>query len=210
MSEPATRADRIDRVVPGVRHWSIHDDRINFRSDAYAVDGPEGAVLIDPLPLTEAAFEELGPVAAIVLTSGHHQRSAWSFRRELGGVEVLAPRGAAGLEEEPDAVFGDGDPLPNGLRAVEAPGVGEEHFTLRWTAPDGREVLFSSDLFMRGEAGALALIPDKYSKDPQALRRSARAAAETMAETVCPAHGAPAVSGGALAMRAALAGVSGG
>ena len=54
---------------------------------------PEGKVLIDPLPLTDAALAEMGKVAAICLTQGHHQRSAWHYRK-LFGVPVYAPAGA--------------------------------------------------------------------------------------------------------------------
>ena len=61
MSEPTRRADRIDSWLPGIRHWSIHDDRLDFRSDAYAVADARGWVLIDPLPLEKEALLRLGP-----------------------------------------------------------------------------------------------------------------------------------------------------
>jgi hypothetical protein len=57
MTEPATLAREWDVVIPGVRHWSVNDDRIGFRSDAYAVESPSGIVLVDPLPL-EAVPDE--------------------------------------------------------------------------------------------------------------------------------------------------------
>ena len=37
MSEPKSRARRVQGIAPGVLHWTFHDDRIDFRSDAYAV-----------------------------------------------------------------------------------------------------------------------------------------------------------------------------
>ena len=48
MAEPSARAERIDTLFPWLRHWSIGDERIGgFRSDAYALDTPDGLVLID-------------------------------------------------------------------------------------------------------------------------------------------------------------------
>ena len=46
MAEPKTRADAIDRLLPWLLHWSIADERIGgFRSDAYAVETPDGLVV---------------------------------------------------------------------------------------------------------------------------------------------------------------------
>jgi hypothetical protein len=77
MSEPTTFADRVETVVPGILHWTVQDDRIDFRSEAYALSAPGGLVLVDPLPLSESALASLGKVAAICLTAGGHQRSSW-------------------------------------------------------------------------------------------------------------------------------------
>src|SRR5688500_14182460 len=84
VSEPKTVASEIEDVVPGVRRWAIHDERIDFLGAAYAVTTDDGVVLIDPLPLEDQALASLGNVEAIVLTCGSHQRAAWRYRRELG------------------------------------------------------------------------------------------------------------------------------
>ncbi|MCS6924397.1 MAG: hypothetical protein NZ578_00710 [Candidatus Binatia bacterium] len=42
MSEPKAIAQQIDEVVPGVWRWFVHDDRIDYESDAHAVpDSPQ-------------------------------------------------------------------------------------------------------------------------------------------------------------------------
>ncbi|MCI0574325.1 MAG: MBL fold metallo-hydrolase, partial [Myxococcaceae bacterium] len=71
MSEPRAHATRTVEVVPGIRRWSVRDDRIGGAdSEAYAVLDDDGAVvLVDPLPLSEGALNALGPVTAIVLTA---------------------------------------------------------------------------------------------------------------------------------------------
>ena len=110
MSEPRTIATGADEVVPGVWHWTLHDERIDFVSDSYALASDEGVVLIDPLPLAEESLRGLGAVVAICLTCGSHQRSAWRYRREL--------------DEEPDERYSHGVLLPGKLRASFTPGAG--------------------------------------------------------------------------------------
>src|SRR5262249_36257497 len=158
MSEPTARAAKITRVAPGLFHWTLHDDRIDFRSDAHAVTGRRGAVLIDPLPLTDAALAKLGRVEAICLTGSCHQRSAWRYRKLLG-VPVHAPRGARGLEEKPDFTYIDDAWLPGGLVAVHAPGPTRVHFTFHRRT--GRGIVFCADILTREGAG-VRFIEDAY------------------------------------------------
>ena len=79
MSVPKTFANRIHELEPGILHWSIHDERIDSRSDSYAIDLAGGSVVIDPLPIEEPFFLRIGHVKAILLTGGFHQRAAWDF-----------------------------------------------------------------------------------------------------------------------------------
>ena len=80
MSEPSTKANSIETISAGILHWTIQDKRINNRSDSYAIELPEGTVLIDPLPLTDEALQQLKNVMAICLTGRFHQRSAWRYQ----------------------------------------------------------------------------------------------------------------------------------
>lgn len=208
MSEPKTAADRVDEVVPGVLHWSVVDDRIDHRSEAYAVrtpDGPGGLVLIDPLPLDDertAAIEEEG-VAAICLTGGFHQRSAWRLAERFGAA-IWMPRGAKGLEGEPDHWYDADDRLPGALRALHAPGPTEPHACLMLERSAGA-VLFGADLLMRGDDGLLAFVPDEHQDEPERTRESVRRLLPLRPATLCPAHGAPVVQDALGAMKAALA-----
>ena len=204
MSEPTSFADRVDEVVPGILHWGVQDDRISFRSDAYAVHGPEGLILIDPLPLSDAALESLGAVAAACLTAGQHQRSAWTIRRRLG-IPVHAPEGAAGLEESPDAWYVDGDTLPGGLRTVGNQGFGTVHCSLLLDHERGR-ALFSGDLVVRPlDDGPFGLIPSKYVEDSAKIQESVVRLLDHAPVILCPAHGGPASSDGGAHLQQALA-----
>ena len=203
MSEPTMFADRVFTVVPGIVHWTVQDDRISFRSDAYGVETPDGKVLIDPLPLSAEAVESLGKVAAICLTEGQHQRSAWRLRKRLG-VPVYAPEGAHDLDETPDHWYADGHELPGALRAIDTPGFGTVHCALILERDSGGPVLFSGDLVVRENEGAFGLIPDKYVDDPRDIRASVAKLLDLAPEILCPAHGAPAPSGGGERLQEAL------
>ena len=193
MSEPKSKAERIQLLSPWLYHWWVYDDRLgNFRSEAYAVLTPEGKVLIDPLPLTDKALAEIGKVAAICLTQGNHQRSAWSFRESLR-VPVYAPQGAGGLEKEPDQWYRPADHLPGELRAIETPGL-PNGYSLLLEAPGGAGALFCGDLITRDEDGPYRF-PIEPGMDPAQLEAGARILAQLEADSLCPAHGAPCVTG---------------
>lgn len=168
MAEARAVAENVEEVAPGVWHWSISDERIGgFVGDSYAVAGDQGVVLIDPHRLAPAALAKLGPVEAIVLTSGSHQRSTWRLSKELGA-PVHAPALSKEVEEEPDERYGDGDELPGGLRAVYTPGAGTtQHTLLRG------DVAFVPDVILRMPDGSVALVPEEYAHDREEARRSA-------------------------------------
>jgi hypothetical protein len=202
VSEPKTVAPTVDEVVPGVRRWSIHDERIDFVGAAYAVTTDGGVVMIDPLPLEDAALAELGRVDAIVLTCGSHQRCAWRYRREFG-VQVYAPALAKEIEEEPDVRYGDGDPLPADLRPVFTPGAGTTQHTLLLADP---KVAFVPDMLVETPEGRVAMLASRWMYDPEEARRSVEKLLDLDFDVLCLAHGGAVTDGAKDAVRAALSG----
>jgi glyoxylase-like metal-dependent hydrolase (beta-lactamase superfamily II) len=201
VSEPSRAAPRVETLLPSLLHWTVEDDRIGARSEAYALVRRGRSVLVDPLPLAPRALAGLGRVAAIVLTIQSHQRSAWRYRRRFG-VEVHAPRGSEGLLEEPDRWYDDGAELPGGLTALHAPGPCEASYALR--APrGGGGILFLGDLLTRGDDGPLEFVPDRWQDAPRRTRASVRSLARLPVSVICPGHGAPLLRGAAEALRAA-------
>lgn len=203
MSEPKTVAERVEQVVPGVLHWTVHDDRIDFRSDAYAIVTEEGIVLIDPLPLTQKAMSALGRVSAICITGGFHQRSAWRYRKR-SSAQVFAPKGAKGLEERPDHSYGPEAALPGGVRAVHAPGPTGPHYALLLERPRGTGVLFCADTLARTGRAGFRFVDSQYQDDPALTRKSARKLLGLRFRSLCSAHGMPAARGGREALRRAI------
>ncbi len=203
MSEPQAEAQALEEVVAGVFSWHVADDRIGgFMSAAHAVQGDNGYVLIDPLPLVDAELVRLEPVEAIVLTAAGHQRSSWRYRARFG-VPVYAPEGARETDEEPDARYGADAPLPGHLLAVHSPGPEDAHYAFLRERDGG--VLFSPDLMMRLPDGALVLVPAEYHDDPAETRRSIELELELPFSVLCLNHGQPIVDDPKRAIRDLLA-----
>jgi len=199
MSEPRNRARKIEYVTSGILHWGVHDDRIDFRSDAYALREAGWSVLIDPLPLKEALLPELGHVEAICLTGSCHQRSAWRYRKRFR-TKVYAPEGSKGLEEKPDVWYGEGNRLLGGLVAIHAPGPTEVHYAFHFMRGDA---LFCADI-LANEGEKLGFVPAKYQDDPKRTRVTAGRFLKLPFSTLCVAHGAPITDDPHAAIRQAL------
>jgi glyoxylase-like metal-dependent hydrolase (beta-lactamase superfamily II) len=203
MSEPSAVARRMAPVVPGLLHWTVHDERIDFRSEAYALVLEKETVLVDPLPLAEAQLAALpqGGVRAIVLTIQSHQRSAWRYRKRFGA-RVYAPTKSEGLEEEPDELYAEGGVLPGGLRAVHGPGPAEASYALLLERSEGG-ILFCGDLLLRDGEG-FRFVEDEYQDEPARTRESVRRLLDLRFAALCSGHGPPAAQGGPDLVRKAL------
>ena len=201
MTEPKAVADRIDLVVPGVWTWSVEDDRIGgYASTSYAVASEHGAVLIDPLPLADEAFAELGDIGAICLTTSNHQRSSWRLRRQLG-IQVHAPALAKEIEEEPDGRYAEGDSLPAGLQPVFTPGAGTTQHTFLLDRDGGIAFVPDQLLLIDDE---LVVVPAEYAHDVEQARRSVEKLLDLPFSVLCVAHGGAVTTSPKDRIRAAL------
>ncbi|HET6849919.1 MAG TPA: hypothetical protein VFH74_13730 [Gaiellales bacterium] len=190
MSEPPEAATTVEQIAPGVWHWSIRNSNIGGNvSASHAIGGPDGSVWIDPVRLEDP--ESLPRPEAIVLTSRGHQRAAWRYRRELG-VPVHAPRGGEGYDEEPDVLYSEGDPLPQGLVAIPTPGFGDAKFALHRPAQgDTPALMVVGDLVMRRDDGSLTTIPPQFQSDPDAARGSVERVAGERFDLLLIGHAQP-------------------
>lgn len=209
MSEPRTRAARVDSPRPGLWHWWIDDERIGFRSDAYAVDTPGGRVAVDPLPLVEPARAHLAPVLRICITGAFHQRAAWSLAAAWGA-EVWAPDGAAPLDGTPDRRYGDGHEVAPGLVARHRPGPHDPHYVLEWRPSPGPPLVFTADLVVR--ASAERTFRFATAEHQRVAGRTRASVARLLADGcagLCAAHGGPLFEGAERALERVLAGPGG-
>ena len=203
MAEPETRADTMDRLLPWLWHWSIGDERIGgFRSDSYALHTADGVVIIDALPLSDAAMAELHNVCAIVMTHRNHQRSTWSMRRSFG-VPVYAPSGSQSLDDEADVLIDESTALPGGLRALTAAGFRDASY-LVYEHDDGTAVLFCGDLICHDPAQPYRFPNQPSYFDPVGGREDAKRLLELPLSVLCAAHAEPSLDGCKAALRGAV------
>jgi glyoxylase-like metal-dependent hydrolase (beta-lactamase superfamily II) len=202
MPEPGGTAKLVGEILPGVYRFTIHDDRIDFQSDSYAVIENGRAILIDPLPMAKKDLKKLGPVEAICLTGSCHERSAWRYRRELN-VTVYAPQGGVDFEETPDRWYKAHDRLPGNLLAVHTPGPTEAHYSFFLDRNGG--AVFCADLLTNAGKGGLAFVSDEYQDEPARTRASVRHLLALDFATLCPDHGNPVMVGAKEAITRALA-----
>ena len=182
VSEPKAIAHETVEIVPGLWCWAVEDERIGgFFSAAHAFAAEEGVVLVDPLPLETSALAALGEPAAICLTSGSHQRSAWRLRRELG-LRVYAPALVKEVEEEPDVRYRKGDVLPGGLKAIFAPGPGTTQHALRRLVDSGLAMYGPRKgpryTYMRAELGSGSGVNFRDERGEASRRRGVEASSD--------------------------------
>lgn len=188
MTMPENKARRMPDIAKDFLRFAVHDDRIDFESDCYAVRTPKGTVLVDPFPLAGKDLEELEPVEAILLTASCHQRAAWLYRKHYA-VKVYAPAGAKGCEEEPDVFYRHGSRLPGGLKAIHAPGPTDAHYAFLFSRMPG--ILITGDLVVHDPETGLAFVEGKYQDDPAQTRLTVRGLIGKKFKVLCFNHGPP-------------------
>jgi hypothetical protein len=182
-------------ILPGVVHYNARHPNLGADVSCYWL--PDERILLNPL----RPPEDVGEVAAVVLTNRHHLRDAALFDAPIYG-----PR--AGLDELPDGAqgFDDGDELPGGLRAHGVLPEWPDEFAVE--IPRVRAIALADGLL--GGNGGLILLPDEWLGDEAEQEKAhLRAGYGRFVEAVdfdaaLPAHGDPVLSGARDAMRAAL------
>jgi len=186
-----THADEFQAVSDTLYHWSFFAPSLKCEVGCTALKTPSGLVVIDPVPLAEAAWQELlalAPLRAILLTSGNHVRDALALKQKHPVPIVTAPDTRRDITElKPDVIL-----LPNellyGIVAIPIPGAtpGETAFH----ANTGVMVLGDAVINTNLETG-LEFLPDKYCSDAQQNRASLQKLLTFDFHTLTFAHGAP-------------------
>ena len=151
---------------------------------------PSGLIFIDPVPLAEEALKELvgesfSAPAAIVLTSGNHQRESLALAKRFG-IPVFAPEDA-GDDISADQRFRLGDPVA-GMESIALPGFGPGETAF---LHDG--ALVFGDALINLEPQGLRMLPEKYLEDKKQSLRSLAALRALNPQVLLFAHGHPIV-----------------
>lgn len=197
-------AEEIQPVVDGLWFWQAYQPAVKVDCSSCALQVGSQLVLVDPIPLSPDALEELmahGVPAAIIATNGNHDRAIESLRRQLGVPVFAHAQAAPALELPVDRFLEDGEEILPGLGAISLPGAAPGEIALF----DARGWLVLGDAVIHLEATGLSLLPDKYCEDARQLRRSAQKLLRFPVEVLTFAHGLPLVSRARARLEALLA-----
>ena len=189
-------------VRPGLFHWQGYEPAVKCDCSSTAIVTPAGLIFIDPIPLAEEALKDLvaesfSAPAAVLLTSGNHQRESLSLAKRFG-IPVLAPADA-GDDIIADQRFGSGDPVA-GMESLALPG-----FAPGETAFLHEGVLIFGDTLISLEPEGLRLLPEKYRGDKKQSLRSLPALKGLKPQILLFAHGNPIVQNAATRLAGCLA-----
>ena len=188
-------------VRPGLFHWQGYEPEVKCDCSSTAIVTPAGLIFIDPIPLSEEALKDLvaesfSAPAAVVLTSGNHQRESIALAKRFG-IPVFAPEDA-GDDISADQRFRSGDPVAwMGSVALPGFGPGETAFL-----HDG--ALVFGDALINLEPEGLRLLPEKYREDSKQAPRSLEALRLLNPELLLFAHGNPITSNSAARLVASI------
>ena len=192
-------------VRPGLFHWQGYEPAVKCDCSSTAIVTSSGLIFIDPIPLDEEALKEMvaesfSAPAAVVLTSGNHQRESLDLAKRLG-IPLFAPEDA-GEDIIADQRFRSGDSVA-GMELIALPGFGPGE-----TAFLHEGTLIFGDALINLEPEGLRLLPEKYREDKKRSLRSLVALEELKPEVLLFAHGHPIIQSASSRLLGCLAEVS--
>ena len=175
-------------VRAGLFHWQGYEPEVKCDCASTAIVTPAGLIFIDPIPLADAALKDLvaesfSAPAAVVLTSGNHQRESLALAKRFG-IPIFAPENA-GNDITADQRFRSGD-MVAGMESIALPGFGPGE-----TAFSHEGVLIFGDALINLEPKGLRLLPEKYREDKKQSLRSLAALKALKPQVLLFAHGHP-------------------
>ena len=170
--------------------WSRFDEGRDIDFHSWAWLRSAGAVVVDPLPISDHDREQLGAVSHVIVTNSDHLRAARRLAASSGAVLCGPLAERESLDLGPTARWvDDGEVIVPGLRALALEGSktpGELALVLE------EQSLITGDLIRSHAGGALHLLPDpKLSNRTAALRSLDRLCAIETVEAVLVGDGWP-------------------
>jgi hypothetical protein len=185
----------------GLFHWQGYEPEVKCDCSSTAIVTQAGLIFIDPIPLSEEALKDLvaesfPAPAAVVLTSGNHQRESVALAKRFG-IPVFAPADA-GDDIIADQHFRSGDPVA-GMEAIALPGFGPGETAFRY-----EDALIFGDALINLEPEGLRLLPQKYREETKQSLRSLAALKGLTPQNLLFAHGNPIIQNAATRLAGCL------
>ncbi len=167
--------------------WQVYDPAVKAELFSTAVRTPSGIVIVDPIPLADEArsqLDEIGGIAAVLLTNANHVRAARAFASDQS---MVLP--AELIREFPGAQSLTDSTCVCGLNVVAINGAAPGEFALH--DPRGGGTLIIGDALINFEPHGFALLPAKYCTDQKKMMRSLRCLLDLPFTSMFFAHGYP-------------------
>ena len=182
--------------LPQLFFWGDYDPAVKYHCSCSAIVTSAGLVFIDPLPLAPEVLQSLleeasQPPAAILLTSGNHQRWSIVLAEQLS-LPLYAPIGA-GEEIVASHFYKPGDDVI-GLRSIALPGFGPGETAF---FKEHEKILILGDALIHDEEESLTILPKKYCEDRRLAIKSLARLKEMTPNIFLLAHGLPIVANAA-------------
>jgi hypothetical protein len=188
-------------VLPGLFHWQGYEPEVKCDCSSTALVTSAGLIFIDPIPLADEALnnlvaESFSAPAAVVLTSGNHQRDSLALAKRFG-IPVFAPADA-GDDIIADQRFRSGDPVA-GMESIALPGFGPGETVFLHEG-----ALIFGDALINLEPEGLRLLPEKYREEKKKSLHSLRELKSIQPHVLLFAHGCPVVESAKERLQATL------
>ena len=186
--------EEIQQVNARLYFWQGYEPAVKTDLSSHAFLTPHGWLLVDPIPLRDEPFAELlaqNPVAAIVLTSGNHERAAADFQKKCAAPIIAYTDAQGEFSITVDRCIKDGDDVC-GLTAIHLPGFAAGEVALHSALDSG--TLLVGDALINLPSHGFAMLPDKYCASPKTARASLQKLLQFPFEVMTFAHGLPIIA----------------
>lgn len=187
-----TSATALDRLRPGLLLWHYYDSTLKAELFSTAIESDSGWFLVDPIPLTVEARDELAfgrHLAGIVVTNTNHQRDSAQLGRRFSLPVFAHPHASASLEGRYVQPIKGGDYVAPDLCAIAIDGAAAGEIALRHERDGGTIIV--GDALINFEPHGFGFLPTKYCSNAKQMRRSLRQLLDFEFERMLFAHGTP-------------------
>ena len=200
MTAPA----EFQQIAHNLFFWQSYDSQVKADLSSAAIVTPKGIFLVDPIPLTDPAIDQLqqtGAVAGVIVTNVNHLRVSAQFST-LFGVPIYAREAFPNNATSGITEVKDGTAPCDTLAVIAIDGAAPGEIAL-YSAEHGG-VLIIGDALINFEPHGFTFLPRKYCSNQKEMRRSLRKLLAYKFERILFAHGTPVLSQGTTRLRELL------
>jgi hypothetical protein len=199
-----TPAD-LQQIAQNLFFWQSYDPQLKTDLCSCALTTRRGSFLIDPIPLTDQALDQLqetGAVTGVVVTNGNHLRASAQFSA-LFSVPIYSRRESLADGRSPDfTLVEDGTKICDTLAVIAIEGAAPGEIVLH--SYEHRGAVIVGDALINFEPYGFAFLPRKYCSNYKEMRRSLRKVSACQFDKILFAHGTPILSQGAARLQQLL------